>query len=79
MTPVQNGPLHAKNLTDPGTDNPFDEKTTPAAGASVFGVIQKKDDTPGNTPPTGKTINSVFGLQPTRGQKIKNDTNEIAH
>ena len=79
MTPVQNGPLHAKNLTDPGTDNPFDEKITPAAGASVFGVIQKKDDTPGNTPPTGKTINSVFGLQPTRGQKIKNDTNEIAH
>jgi hypothetical protein len=79
MTPVQNGPLHAKKLTDSGTDNPFDEKTTPVVGAPVFGVIQKKDDTPGNTPPTGKTINSVFGLQPASWQKIKNDTNELAH
>ena len=79
MAPVQNGPLHAKKLTDSGTDNPFDEKTTPVVGAPVFGVIQKKDDTPGNTPPTGKTINSVFGLQPASWQKIKNDTNELAH
>jgi Bacterial type II and III secretion system protein len=79
LAPVQSGPLHVKKLSDPGTDNPFDEKTTPAAGAPVFGVIQKKDGAPGNSPPTVKTINSVFGLQPASGQKIKNDTNELAH